>query len=112
MPGLVLSAGLQNALVAWLTHLKALDGAAAHTVAAYQRDVARYLGFLAQHRGGAEGVAAVVATPQADLRAWMAVERGRGLSARSLARGLSAVKNFTAWAADRHGGDATTEVPP
>ena len=38
----------------------------------------------------------------------MAQERARGLSARSLARALSAVKGFTAWAADRTGHDATT----
>ena len=34
--------------------------------------------------------------------------RGRGLEARSLARALSAVKSFTAWAADREGIEATT----
>ncbi|MEY4697450.1 MAG: hypothetical protein RIT14_1878, partial [Pseudomonadota bacterium] len=56
-----------------------------------------------------EALAALVALPAADLRAWMAHERGRGVSARSLARALSAVKGFTAWAADRSGGgDATT----
>jgi integrase/recombinase XerC len=105
---LALSPGLRDALAGWLRHIKALDGAAANTVAAYQRDVARYLAFLARHQGEALGVAMVVATSQRDLRAWMADERGRGLSARSLARGLSAVKGFTAWAADRAGGDATT----
>ena len=105
---LSLSPALRDALAEWLQHIRALDGAAANTVAAYQRDVARYLAFLARHRGGAGGVAAVVATNQSDLRAWMAEERGRGLSARSLARGLSAVKGFTAWAADRTGADATT----
>ena len=104
----LLAPALRDALTGWLHHIKALDGAAANTVAAYQRDVARYLVFLTHHRGGAEGVAAVVATNQSELRAWMADERGRGISARSLARGLSAVKGFTAWAADRTGADATT----
>ncbi len=104
----MLSPALQGALAGWLAHLSALDGAAANTVAAYQRDVARFLHFLARHRGGAEGLAAVVTLPQTDLRAWMAEERGRGLSARSLARSLSAVKRFAAWAADRTGADATT----
>ncbi len=104
----MLSPALRDALAGWLAHLSALDGAAANTVAAYQRDVARFLHFLARHRGGAEGLAAVVTLPQTDLRAWMAEERGRGLSARSLARSLSAVKRFAAWAADRTGADATT----
>jgi integrase/recombinase XerC len=105
---LILAPALRDALAGWLQHIKALDGAAANTVAAYQRDVAGYLAFLTQYRGGAEGVAGVVATTQTDLRAWMASERARGVQARSLARSLSAVKGFTAWAADRSGGDATT----
>jgi integrase/recombinase XerC len=103
-----LSPALGSALAQWLSQLQALEGAAAKTVEAYRRDVARYLRFLATHRGGAEGIAAVARTPQSDLRAWMADERARGLSPRSLARALSAVKGFTAWAADRTGADATT----
>jgi integrase/recombinase XerC len=97
----------RDALDRWLTHLRALDGAAANTITAYGRDVAGYLAFLAAHRGGAEGTAALTTLAIQDIRAWMAHERGRGLSARSLARALSAVKGFTAWLADRDGADAT-----
>lgn len=97
----------RDALDRWLTHLRALDGAAANTITAYGRDVAGYLAFLATHRGGAEGTAALTTLAIQDIRAWMAHERGRGLSARSLARALSAVKGFTAWLADRDGADAT-----
>lgn len=104
---LALSPQLRDALQGWLTHLSALDGRADKTVAAYRGDVLGYLAFLAQHRGGSEGLEAVIATPLADLRAWMAHERGRGVSARSVARALSAVKGFTAWAADRAARDAT-----
>jgi integrase/recombinase XerC len=96
----------RDALERWLTHLRALDGAAANTITAYGRDVAGYLAFLAAHRGGAEGTAALTTLSIQDIRAWMAHERGRGLSARSLARALSAVKGFTAWLADRDGADA------
>jgi integrase/recombinase XerC len=103
-----LAPALGAALTEWLQQLQALEGAAQNTVEAYRRDVARYLKFLANHHGEAEGIAKVAQTTQSDLRAWMAEERGRGLSARSLARALSAVKGFTAWAADRSGGDATT----
>ena len=103
-----ISPAARDALEAWLTHLKALDGKAAHTVTAYARDVSGWLAFLAQHHGGTEGLAALAALPATDLRAWMAAERARGVSARSLARSLSAVKTFTAWLADRQGADATT----
>jgi integrase/recombinase XerC len=104
---LAVSPGQRQALADWLCHLRALDGAAANTVKAYGADVSRYLDFLARHRGGAEGVAALTAVPQTELRAWMAAERGRGVGPRSLARALSAVKSFTAWLAERDGADAT-----
>ena len=106
-PAALISPQARDALAMWLSHLKSLDGAAANTITAYGRDVAGYLSFLAHHRGQTEGTAALASLPTSDLRAWMAHERGRGLSARSLARALSAVKGFTAWLADRHGQDAT-----
>ena len=101
------SPGQRAALALWLAHIRALNGAAAHTVTAYAADVARYMDFLARHRGAAEGTGALLAVPQADLRAWMAHERARGLGPRSLARALSAVKGFTGWLAEREGVDAT-----
>jgi integrase/recombinase XerC len=107
-PALALSAAARAGLADWLAHLKALKGASPNTLSAYARDVARYLDFMAQHRGGTEGLRGIVETGQSDLRAWMAHERGRGLEARSLARALSAVKGFTAWVADREGMEATT----
>jgi integrase/recombinase XerC len=108
LTGLALSPALRDALSTWLTHIKALDGVATNTVTAYAHDVTGFLDFIARHRGTTEGLAAYAVIPQPDLRAWMAHERGRGVSARSLARALSAVKNFIAWLADREGADATT----
>jgi integrase/recombinase XerC len=103
-----ISPAQRAALAEWLSHLRALDGAAANTVSAYAADVARWLDFLSRHRGGTEGLSAAIVVPQTDLRAWMAHERGRGLGPRSLARALSAVKGFTGWLAEREGTDATT----
>ena len=101
--------GLQAALAEWLTHLAALDGAADNTISAYARDVGGFLTFQTRHRE--------TLTPhdlthlsQSDLRAWMASERARDLSARSLARSLSAVKGFIGWLAERQGHDATTTL--
>jgi integrase/recombinase XerC len=104
---LAVPAAQRQALADWLTHLRALDGAATNTVTAYGADVGRYLDFLARHREDSKGTRGLSALPQADLRAWMAHERGRGLGARSLARALSAVKGFTAWLAERDGSDAS-----
>ncbi|PJF08967.1 tyrosine recombinase XerC [Pseudorhodobacter sp. MZDSW-24AT] len=103
-----LSPQVRAALESWSQQLSGVHGAARNTVTAYLRDVTGYLEFLARHRGGTEGLADLGHLPQGDLRAWMAHERARGLSARSLARALSSVKNFTAWVADRAGADATT----
>lgn len=108
MTSLAISPAQRDALSRWLDHLRALDGMAANTLTAYARDVSVFLGFLAEYQGGTEGLAAVARIDQTTLRAWMAAERGRGLAARSLAREMSAVKNFVAWVADREGLDATT----
>jgi integrase/recombinase XerC len=107
---LMISPAMRDAMARWLDHLRALDGAAANTLKAYCADVTGFLGFLAGHRGEAEGLGAVIALPQTDLRAWMAAERARGVSARTLARSLSAVKGFTSWLAEREGFDASTTL--
>lgn len=92
------------ALEAWLTHLKALGGAAENTLAAYRADVSGCLGFLTEHRA-CGGIAALTGATLSDMRAWMASERGRGISSRSLSRALSAVKSFARWLAERDGFD-------
>lgn len=101
------SAGLADALARWLTHLSAVDGRADATVAAYQRDVLGFLAFLHQHMGGNLGVPVLGDVRLADMRAWMASERERGVAPRSLARSLSAVKTFAGWLAEREGFDIT-----
>ncbi|MCU0829019.1 MAG: tyrosine recombinase XerC [Tabrizicola sp.] len=104
----MLAPALSAALTDWLAQQRALKGAAPNTTVAYARDVNRFLSFMCHYLGESFGLARVAAVSQSDLRAWLAAERARGLSPRSLARALSAVKGFAAWAADRTGGDATT----
>jgi integrase/recombinase XerC len=89
-------------LATWLGQLTAVRGLSPKTVEAYRRDVAGYLGFLAGHWGGPAGHATLARVTTSDLRAWMAHERRRGLSARSLARALSAVKGFYVWLDEAH----------
>ena len=99
---------MAEALARWLDHLRAINGASDKTLQAYTRDLRGFLAFISQHHGDSEGLIALDSLPQTDLRAWMAAERDRGLSPRSLARSLSAVKNFLGWLAQRQGFDATT----
>ena len=103
IPGPAPSEGAARLMQDWLAQLGGVRGLSPRTLDAYRRDVSGYLGFLALHEGGPLGEAALGRVATGDLRAWMARERGRGLSARSLARSLSAVKSFHAWLAESRG---------
>ena len=99
--------GLRDALERWLAELASVAGRSEKTVAAYRLDVHGFLEFLQGYEGETLGVSAISRLDTRTMRAWMAHERGRGLSARSLARALSAVKGFVAWMAEREGFDPT-----
>jgi integrase/recombinase XerC len=90
----------------WLVALGARRGRAPKTLEAYRRDVAGYLGFLGRHRGEGISLALLASVSQSDLRAFMAQARGRGLSAPSLARALSAIRGFHRWLAEAEGVEA------
>ncbi len=93
-------------LADWLAQLSGVRGASPRTIDAYRSDVSGFLGFLAQHWVGPVGQGRLGGVAVSDMRAWMARERERGLSARSLARALSAVKGFYGWLAEAHGIEA------
>jgi integrase/recombinase XerC len=101
---------LEAALRDWLAQGRARKGYSVKTVEAYRADVAGFLGFLAHHHAGAGGVATIARLTVSDLRAFMAAERGRGTSARSLARRLSAVRGFVGWLGQREGFDPTAAL--
>lgn len=102
----MLSPARAKALDDWLRDLRALDGRAEATLEAYRTDVLGFLSFIGVHTGES-GLPALGQLGITDMRAWMAHERGRGLSARSLARALSSVKGFMRWLADSEGFDPT-----
>lgn len=91
----------------WLDHRRALSGAAEKTLSAYRRDLQGFLAFLARHDGAPAAPARLKHVGQRDMRGWMAAERARGVSARSLARALSAVKGFYRWFGERDGFEPT-----
>ena len=99
--------GLRDALDRWLSELGSVAGRSDKTVGAYRADVLAFLAFLQRYEGDALGTAHLARLSTRTMRAWMAHERTRGLGARSLARALSAVKNFIAWMAERDGFDPT-----
>jgi len=97
----VISPALADALAGWLDHQRALANVSENTLKAYQTDVLGFLSFMTLHKGEPQGLAPMAQITVSDMRSWMAHERGRRLGARSLARSLSAVKNFYKWLADR-----------
>ena len=90
----------------WLDVSRASKGSSNNTIKAYQRDVQDYCAFIAIHTGepGSAGLRGVY---NSDVRAWMANERKQGVTSRTLARKLSAVKTFYRWLARKLNFDPT-----
>ncbi len=103
----MISAAARDALQGWLVAQKALRGASDHTINAYARDLSGFLAFITNHKGGGQGLSALANISVQDMRSWMAFARKDGLSSRSLARKLSAVKSFYRWLADQEDFDPT-----
>ena len=88
------------AYIGWLEHDRR---ASPHTIEAYQRDVAGFLGFLTQHGGGEPDLVALAAVRVTDLRAWLAQQAGDGVTAATRARHLAAVRGLFRYLARHHG---------
>jgi integrase/recombinase XerD len=82
---------LEPALDLFLSHVRIEKGLAANSVEAYGRDLRRYLDHL-----GALGVGAWEAVTRAEVQAHLAELVRRGLSPRSQARALSAIRSLHA----------------
>ena len=78
----------------WLGYLGAERRMSPKTLDAYGRDVAQFLGFLAEHMGGAPTLRTLAKLTPADVRAFMASRREAGAGNRSLMRGLAGARSF------------------
>ena len=78
----------------WLSHLKSARRLSPKTLEAYQRDVMTLMAFLGDHFGGPVTLKSLGELRAADFRAFMAARRHAGVGARTLARQLSATRNF------------------
>lgn len=107
---LALAPAMADALQHWLDVERGSRGRSAQTIRAYQTDLVQFLGFLGDHRGEAALPGRLADLGTADLRAFSAAERARGIGARSLARRLSAVRGFLRWLADREGFDVSAAL--
>jgi integrase/recombinase XerC len=85
---------LRSARRAWLDWLEHERRLAARTLTAYAADFDDLTDFLTGHLGGPVDHAALSALRPADLRAWLAARRRRGVGAASNARAIAAVRSF------------------
>jgi integrase/recombinase XerC len=85
---------LRAAIGLWMVWLAGERRASAHTVAAYGRDLAFFLDFLAEHLGGLPNLAAINALRPADFRAYLARRGQDGIERNSLARAISVLRSF------------------
>ena len=90
----------------WQRHLAEGRRRSPHTVRAYVATAHRLIGFLGSHLGSAVGAAELAALQPSDLRAFLARRRLDGLGNSSVARELSAVRAFLAFAAAEGGRQA------
>lgn len=89
----------------FLDMMAAERGAGANTLSAYQRDLEDYEAFLATQGRDVAGATT------ADLRGWLAALSARGLASASVARKLSAVRQFHRFLyAEGHRGDDPAAV--
>jgi integrase/recombinase XerC len=78
----------------WLAHLASERRMSGKTTEAYERDVRQFLGFLAEHLGGAPSLKELAKLTPQDVRAFMAARRSEGTGSRSLMRSLAGVRSF------------------
>jgi integrase/recombinase XerC len=96
-PELPLGADLDRATRAWLSHMRHERGHAEKTLEAYERDLRQFLDYLQAHLGHALCLADLGALEPKNVRGFLAARRRAGTVSRSLARTLSALRQFFRW---------------
>jgi integrase/recombinase XerC len=85
---------LQPIIAHWLAHLGAERRLSPRTLEAYAVDLRQCLDFLRLHWGGEPDLEALKRLKPADLRAFLAERRRRGVESRSLMRQLAGLRSF------------------
>ncbi len=94
---LPIAADARAALENWLDWLDKERRASRHTVAAYARDIAAFIQFVAEHLGKIPGLNQLAALELGDFRSWLAWLAQRELTAASRARAVAALRSWYRW---------------
>jgi integrase/recombinase XerC len=94
---LPLAPDLRQSLQAWFGYLADARQSSPHTLSAYARDLRQFLLWLNGGREHPAGLADLASLDAQRVRAFMAARRRAGLSSRSLARTMSAVRAYFRW---------------
>ncbi len=81
-------------VVAWLQYLISERRAADKTVEAYLRDINRFMSFMTEHLGGTPSLHDLSNLRATDFRSFLAARRRDGMTSRTLARSLSAIRSL------------------
>ena len=81
-------------VIEWLRYLISERRAADKTVEAYLRDINRFVAFLTDHLGGPPTLDDLSGLRATDFRAFLASRRRDGMTSRTLARALSAIRSL------------------
>ena len=78
----------------WQSWLAVERRSSPHTFTAYERDLAFFLDFMAEHLGAPPDLKALGALRAADFRSWLAARAQTGAARTSTARALAVVRSF------------------
>lgn len=93
---------LHQSADAWLVFLRHERGCAEKTLQAYDRDLRQFFAFLKGHLGHSPCLADLARLEAKTFRAFMAARRRDGAVSRSLARTMSALRQFFRWLETRN----------
>ena len=88
---------LRLACEGWLAHLAHERDAADLTIAAYERDLRQFLGFLKRHWDHIPTLDSLAKADAKLFRAFLSARRRSGATSRSLSRTMSALRMFFRW---------------
>lgn len=96
----MLERSLGSLLNSWLRYLGYSCGLSHNTIHAYSSDMRQLLLFLRDYKGAEVETSDIAGLTKSNIRAWFLARRNAGETARTLARGLSAVKSLVKYLID------------